>query len=256
MRLAAAAQQDRVARLHAQAGGVRGDVGARLVDEADDAERHAHARDLESRSAGATPRRSRPPGRAARRSRAGPSPSPRCGASVRVSRSRKARAQLRSPGRARDRRGWPRGWRPVFSSSPRAICASASFFVRVGAERQRTGGRPRRPRLRLDERLHVHVGSPPVPVRGSPGCPGGSLRRSPCSPARCSISRGLGSADLPKLGRVEVHEPPRELRSPVDLRPAPPPRPAAKSPSTSTRPEGSRLLPVSVKAFGPRRRQP
>ena len=30
------------------AGGVRGDVGARLVDEADDAEGHAHARDLEA----------------------------------------------------------------------------------------------------------------------------------------------------------------------------------------------------------------
>ena len=48
-RLAAAAQDHRVARLEADTGGVGGDVRARLVDHADDAERHAHAGDLEPR---------------------------------------------------------------------------------------------------------------------------------------------------------------------------------------------------------------
>ncbi len=47
-RLAAAAQQHRVAGLQAEPGGVGGHVGARLVDEADHAQRDAHARDLEA----------------------------------------------------------------------------------------------------------------------------------------------------------------------------------------------------------------
>src|SRR5438034_7250302 len=47
-RLAAAAQHYRVARLHAETGGVGGDVGPGLVDEADDAERHPDAADLEA----------------------------------------------------------------------------------------------------------------------------------------------------------------------------------------------------------------
>ena len=47
-RLAAAAQQYRVARLEAEAGGVGRDVGARLVDEANDAQRDADARDVDS----------------------------------------------------------------------------------------------------------------------------------------------------------------------------------------------------------------
>ena len=47
-RLAASAQQHRVAGLEAEPGGVRGDVGAGLVDEADDAERDANPRDLDA----------------------------------------------------------------------------------------------------------------------------------------------------------------------------------------------------------------
>ncbi len=43
-----AAQDDRVARLQAQRGGVDGDVGARLVDDGDDAERHAHLAHVEA----------------------------------------------------------------------------------------------------------------------------------------------------------------------------------------------------------------
>ena len=47
-RFRAAAQDRRVAGLEAQPGGVRGDVGPRLVDDADHAERHAHHADLDA----------------------------------------------------------------------------------------------------------------------------------------------------------------------------------------------------------------
>ena len=47
-RLGAAAQDRRVARLEAQPRGIRGHVRTRFVDDADDAERHAHATDLDT----------------------------------------------------------------------------------------------------------------------------------------------------------------------------------------------------------------
>ena len=47
-RFAAAAQDGGVARLQAQPGGVGGDVGARLVNDADHAQRHAHAPDADA----------------------------------------------------------------------------------------------------------------------------------------------------------------------------------------------------------------
>src|SRR5689334_4655662 len=47
-RLGAAAQDRRVARLEAQPRRIRGDVRPRLVDDADDTERHAHRADLDS----------------------------------------------------------------------------------------------------------------------------------------------------------------------------------------------------------------
>ena len=46
--LGTAAQDRRIARLEAQRARIRGDVGARLVDHADDAQRHAHAADGEA----------------------------------------------------------------------------------------------------------------------------------------------------------------------------------------------------------------
>ncbi len=47
-RFGTAAQDAGVAGLQAQAGGVRGHVRARFVDDADDAERHAHAADFDA----------------------------------------------------------------------------------------------------------------------------------------------------------------------------------------------------------------
>jgi len=50
-RLRAAAQDRGIARLQAQARGIRGHVRARLVDDPDHAERHAHAPDLDAAGA-------------------------------------------------------------------------------------------------------------------------------------------------------------------------------------------------------------
>ena len=47
-RLGAAAQDDRVARLERQRRRVGGDIGARFVDDEDDAERHAHFADADA----------------------------------------------------------------------------------------------------------------------------------------------------------------------------------------------------------------
>jgi hypothetical protein len=47
-RLRAATQDRRVAGLEAERGGIRGDVRPRLVDDADDAQRHAHVPDLDT----------------------------------------------------------------------------------------------------------------------------------------------------------------------------------------------------------------
>ena len=62
----AAAQHDGVAALERERGDVDGDVGPRLVDRADDAERHAHLAELEAVRAGSSRGPPRRPGRAAR----------------------------------------------------------------------------------------------------------------------------------------------------------------------------------------------
>ena len=66
-RLAAAAQQHRVARAQAQRRGVGGDVGAALVDDADQPDRHAHAGQLQPVGRDRCGRSPRRPDRAARR---------------------------------------------------------------------------------------------------------------------------------------------------------------------------------------------
>ena len=66
----AAAQQDRVAGLQAEGGGVDGDVRAGLVDDADHAERDADLAQVDAVGRGSSRARPRRPGRAARRRRA------------------------------------------------------------------------------------------------------------------------------------------------------------------------------------------
>ena len=119
--LGAAAQDRRVAALQAQRGGVGRDVRPALVDDADDAERHAHARNRRARSAAAIrPRLGRPDRRALRRSRA-PRPSLR-GAS-----SSSARRSTMAPtGRALSLPQRPRRWPREPRRAPRAARAPPS----------------------------------------------------------------------------------------------------------------------------------
>ena len=125
-----AAQHDRVAGLQAQRGGVDGHVRPRLVDDGDDAERHAHLAHVEpvgqpvavddladgvgqrgDRAHRVGDRRRSASGRA----RAGP--------------SARRRARPRGPPRGRGR--WPRGSRRARSSSASATRSSAASLAAV-----------------------------------------------------------------------------------------------------------------------------
>ena len=126
------AQQRRVAALQAQAGRVDRDVGPGLVDDPDDAERHAHLAHGRGRSGGCSHGRPRRPGRAARRRR-GPRRRwrrSRSGVSV-----RRSTIAGRCPGpRPRPRRPrWPSMIRSVASSSASAMASSAASFVARGS---------------------------------------------------------------------------------------------------------------------------
>ena len=76
--LGAAAQDGGVAGLQAQRARIAGHVGPALVDDADDAERHAHARDVEAVGPGPLRDRGADRDRPARRSPRRRAPSPRC----------------------------------------------------------------------------------------------------------------------------------------------------------------------------------
>ena len=166
-------------------------------------------------------------------------------ASVRVRRSSEARVSPADRARSRSAR-LASSTAGVFSSSPRAICCRASFFARVGASAR----------------------APPPPLPPGPW-PRHAPRRPCCPLLRCPSEddevvpvdhlvqslvaqrlfdvRRLRPADLPQLIRIVVDESPRELRPVPSARPTA--APAANSPSTSTSPEGKRLLPLSVKAL-------
>ena len=125
--LAPAAQDRGVPGLEAQRARIRGHVRPALVDDADDAERHAHALDHAGRSGVATPRsrcRSDP---AARRCPRGRAPWPRCA----HRRARDGRAKRRLPMPCARRRDRPRcrkeSARFVPRSSPAAARSAASL---------------------------------------------------------------------------------------------------------------------------------
>ena len=91
--------------------------------------------------------------------------------SVSVSRSTKARACPAARARSRSARLASR-IAAVFSSSPRAIWASASFFVRVEAS-ARTRAASFAAFAFVSTCAAASMLALSVPVRGSPGCPGG-----------------------------------------------------------------------------------
>ena len=85
----AAAQDRGIAGLEAEAAGIRRHVGPRFIDDADDADRHAHAAKSQAVGPASIPPSPGPRDRARRRSPPVPSPSPRAAPRVSVSRSRK-----------------------------------------------------------------------------------------------------------------------------------------------------------------------
>src|SRR3989454_976188 len=261
-RLAAAAEQHRIARLHAETGRVGGDVGPRLVDEGDDAEGHAHAGDLDA---------------------VGPPPRLRDGADRIGQRGDLAQAvgHLLDAGLA-ERESVEEGARQA--PSPRALQVGAvgleegrrlllqrARHVRQrlvlharAAERERVGGLARGARFRFDQLPDVHAGSflnggaaTAAPPRHPPN---GITRDRPVALVAYKItrlSRWITSSKLlyPRRAamsrvlapRIRRSSPASKLTSPrANSRPSPTSAttsPAAKSPSTSTTPEGSRLFP-------------
>ena len=130
-----AAQQRRVARLEAQPGGVARDVGAVLVDDRHDTERHADPLRSRGRSGGVQPSSTSPIGIGQRGDRAQPGGhalEPGIGEPQPVE-----RAGRHAP-RPRPRRGRPRwrpGSRPPVRASRSAAVSSAAFFD--GSRRRR-----------------------------------------------------------------------------------------------------------------------
>ena len=179
-RIRAAAQDHGVAGLQAQRAGIGGHVGAALVDHADDAERRAHALDVQAvrpvpcgdhladRIGQRGDRRDAVGhGRDARRRRAS------------AGRGRPAAAPAASRVRQVDAR-WRRGCACSRRAIAAAMAASAAFFAAVEAMRQRPGGGARaRGRCR-----------PSAPRRPSLGCCAASQHRlilgASCQPSRCA----------------------------------------------------------------------
>ena len=125
-RLAAAAQQHRIARPHAQRGGVGGNVGAAFVDDPDQPDRDAHPRQVEPAGHRRMRRSPRRPGRAARQP---PRPPRRC-----------PRAVLRRAAAGRACAGVsPRASPAAMSRALAARIAAASRRRTRAAEAQRGG---------------------------------------------------------------------------------------------------------------------
>ena len=120
----------------------------------------------------------------------------------------------------------------------RAICVRASFFGAGGAEGQRAGGRPARPAPSSRPASSASMSALRPAPRGSPGCPGGSPRRSSCTPGACSISRVLAPRIRRTSGASKFTRPRANSRSPSTCPATATTAPAAKSPSTPTTPGG------------------
>ena len=152
-RLAASAKHDRVPRLHAETGGVGGDVRPRLVDEPDHAERHPHSGDLEA--VGLAPRLDDGAHRI-RQSRDLPEPlghplDPRLGERQAIEK------RLGHPAaRALDVGAIGLEQHLALLDEPARHLLERLVLGLRRAERHRARRRPRRPRAGLDEGLRVH----------------------------------------------------------------------------------------------------
>src|SRR5262245_6259784 len=127
--------------------------------------------------------------------------------SVSVRRSRNARGTPAARARSRSARLASR-MAAVFSSRPRAICRSASFLVRVPhSASARAASRAARALLSIS--VLTFMAMAPALEYDEVVAVDDFLETLVPQP-RFDLAR-LGAADLPQLGRVEVHQPPREL---------------------------------------------
>ena len=169
----AAAQDRRVAGLEAERAGVRRHVRPALVDDADDAERHAHALDLEAVGPRPVCEHAADRDRAARRSPPAPWPWPR-------------RAWHRaSAGRGRRPGGWPRA----------AAARSQPLASRMAAVRARNS------RAAPVSAAFLALGRKQAPARAPPRAPAHPWRawrrrRSPASRASSVSTRSCPQALL------------------------------------------------------------
>ncbi len=244
----AAAQDRRVAGLEAQPAGVGGHVGAALVDDADDAERHA-TREILSPFGRSTRRGRARPDRAVRRCPRDPRPSRRC-ASGRASAGRAApgRCRLLAPRRC-----------PALASRislsapapPRRPAAAPVLGLGRGLGQRRGGSGARRPMASI-----IAARSPLVRLFANQlsrsSAAGRHRRRStPDRPGELFL-RGHGSQnslDFTALvsgdRRASRHSnrPTARGRSRSGPRAHDTASPRSKPPSTAMTPAGSRLLP-------------
>src|SRR6267142_912504 len=135
-------------------------------------------------------------------------------ASVRVSRSRKARAAPPARARSRSTRLASR-MAAVFSSSPRAICARASFFVRV-EQRASARAAARAARAFVSTSVFTSMSALRPTLEDHQVVPVDHFVEALVPQALLDLA-GLSSEDTPNLGRVEIHQTPGELAVTLDL---------------------------------------
>ena len=128
-----------IAGLEAERAGIGRHVGPALIDDADDAERRAHALDVQAVRAGPIRRSPRRPDRARSAIARMPSAMSRMRSGVSFSRSMKAR-RGRLPRRSSGRSHWPRGSRLSPRRMASAMATSAAFLRSARGDGQRPRG--------------------------------------------------------------------------------------------------------------------
>ena len=138
MKAVRAAAQDRgIAGLHAQAPGIGRHVGPAFIDDADDADGHAHPREIAGHWAASIPPSPAPTGSGKCRDVFQPlRHALRVALASSVSRSMKLALQILAPAHSRGRAGSRRRCRPPSARIFAAMARSASFFCAVGAQCQ------------------------------------------------------------------------------------------------------------------------
>ena len=245
----AAAEDHRVARLEAERAGIGGDVGPALEDDADDAERRAHARNLQAVGHGPFGDRRADRigqgGDGAERRRSMPS----MRLSVSSSRSRKAWLRCRGLSRLPCRPRWPRGSRCarrcIASAAPVSAASLASVLAKASTDAAARALRPMLAHHAADvdgfHGAHAVVASAPIKHDHVVAVDEFAARASARASRRCAMLCLPLTSSASSLSRPAR---PRAISRPSGSR-IDTASPRAKSPVTLVTPIGSRLLPSS-----------